>query len=71
MHSLDHFHHVFEGSLNILPKFLLAGIKGHLLFLNADVEESYLAVVLLHFLEEDSHGVVGYADQGFYHDVVD
>lgn len=68
--ALDHFDHVLECALHVFAQLFLVGVEGHVFFLDGDVEEARLAL-LLHFLQQNVHGLVVDADQGFNHHVID
>ncbi len=69
MHALDDFDHVLEGAFHVFAQFFLVGVEVHVFFLDGDVEEACLAL-LLHFLEQDVHGLVVDAHQGLDHHVI-
>lgn len=69
VYSLHYLYHILEGAFHVLPQFFLVGVETHVLLLDSDVEQSCLSL-LLHFLEEDVHGLMVDADQCLDHHII-
>lgn len=54
MHAFHHFDHILQGAFNVFLQLFLTRIKGHVFFLNSDVEKPSLSLSF-HFFKQDIH----------------
>ena len=51
MNSLDNFNHILQCALDSFLEFLLIRVKGHVFFLDADVEKTHFSVAIPHLIK--------------------